>query len=860
MSKSVKRLYEQFQPEHYDLQLKLDPDAMTFGGSVIIHGKKVGRPSQRITLHQKGLTVTSTTIRRTDKKGDTMFAVERINAHDGYDEVRLHSSEMLYPGDYHVMVEFSGKLTSGMTGIYPCFYTHEGAEKKLIATQFESHHAREAFPCIDEPEAKATFSLVVEAPDAGIILSNTPAVRHETDDGSHRQRTEFAETPRMSTYLLAFVYGELQSKSAKTQRGTEVSVWSTVAQPLEALDFAVDIAKRSIEFFEDYFNVPYPLPKSDHVALPDFSSGAMENWGLITYRERVLLAYPGESSQSVREQIALVIAHETSHQWFGNLVTMKWWDDLWLNESFADMMEYQAVDTMFPDWHVWDTFVNHDGLSALRRDSIYGVQAVKTAVHHPDEINTLFDPSIVYAKGGRLLTMLKNYIGEEAFRQGLSAYFTKHTYGNTEGTDLWAALSEASGHDIGAFMNPWLQQSGFPVVSVHQEADSVRLSQEHFLDDRAKIDSTRRWPVPLFSSSDSLPTLLEESSLTCQLPDNTFVYINRGALGHYIVNYDTAEHRAALLGLIQAGELANVERLMLLNDASMLARANYQHYGDVLRLLEAYESETSEPVWDMMALIVGETKRFIDLDEKIEDAIKRLVRKLITHEYERLGWEEKPDEPASDQKLRATIIALGAYGEHSAIIKKAIELFESYKKDQAAIPAELRSIVFGVSVKEGTAGAFDYLVKLHDSTSNSDLKGDVSAALTITRSADEAQQLLGRLKDAKLIKPQDMDRWLVYLLRNRYVRDVAWSWMTDNWSWIEETFKNDKSYDYFPRYAASMCNTKEWADKYKAFFEPKLGQVVLKRNIEVGLEEITNRVTWLERDLPSVQQFFKASK
>ncbi|QQS18439.1 hypothetical protein IPL68_07715 [Candidatus Saccharibacteria bacterium] len=338
-------------------------------------------------------------------------------------------------------MEFEGKITDGMTGIYPCYWKDaDGNEQKLFATQFESHHAREAFPCIDEPEAKAVFELTLITQDNVELLSNTPMQSQERmayeewrikysknapiqDTSFSILQTSFKPTPKMSTYLLAFVTGNLHKKSAKTKSGVDVNVWATTVQPAESLDFALDVATRSIEYFEDYFGVPYPLPKADHVALPDFSSGAMENWGLITYRERVLLDYPGQTSQGIREYIALVVAHETSHQWFGNLVTMRWWDDLWLNESFANMMEYQAVDAMFPDWHVWNQFIASEGLAAFRRDATYGVQSVHVDVHHPDEISTLFDGSIVYAKGGRLLYMLKNYIGEAAFQKGLSEYF-----------------------------------------------------------------------------------------------------------------------------------------------------------------------------------------------------------------------------------------------------------------------------------------------------------------------------------------------------------------------------------------------------------------------------------------------------
>jgi aminopeptidase N len=855
MSKSVTRLYQTFQPSHYDLAITLDRQNMKFSGTVTIEGRKTGRPSKRLTFHQKFLKITNASVVAKDKRGTRDITVSRINHHRGLDEVRLHSDDALYPGEYTVTLTFESNITAGMTGVYPCFFTRDGKEDALIATQFESHHAREAFPCIDEPEAKATFDLTLTTEKGLTVLGNTP-VKGQEEQGN-QLITTFETTPRMSTYLLAFVVGHMHAKTTKTKRGTDVSIWATVAQPADSLDFALDIAKQSIEFFEDYFNIPYPLAKADHVALPDFSSGAMENWGLITYRERVLLAYPGETSQSTKEQIALVIAHETSHQWFGNLVTMKWWDDLWLNESFANMMEYQAVDAIHPEWKVWDTFIAAEGLSALRRDATPGVQAVRTEVHHPEEISTLFDPSIVYAKGGRLLYMLKNYIGEEVFRKGLSEYFTAHAYKNTEGADLWKSLTAASGIDVAAFMNPWLQRSGFPVISVKQDGNDVDIRQEHFSDNPDAIDKDRFWPTPLFADpSGSLPDRLDISHKDCTLPSSDWIRVNSGARGHYIVNYEMPAHREYLVSQVKGDRLDNAERLMLLNDSSMLARAGHQSYADTLKLLGAYSEESSDPVWDIISLIIGESRRFIDHDDTLEDKIKAVIRGLIAKQYQRLGWQEQQDESAADRKLRATIIGLGTYSEDPTITEFALGAFAEYKKNPSSVSSEIRAIVFGVPVKQGDKDAFEYLIKLHDKTHNSELKGDISAALTTTRSDEQAKQLLARLKDSKLVKPQDADRWLVYLMRNRYVRETAWNWMVSEWPWIEETYKNDKSYDYMPRYAASMVNTREWANRYKKFFEPKEDQIVLKRNIQIGKEEIENRVKWLERDLEAVKRYF----
>jgi len=853
MGKLVTRLYSQFQPAHSELSLVPDGEAMRFTGTVVIKGKKMGRPSERITLHGKGLKVSSATITRHDKKGDQSFEIERINLQKSFDEIRLHAKEKLFPGEYTVTLEFEGEIHEVMHGIYPCNFTHDGVKKKLIATQFESHHAREAFPCVDEPEAKATFDLTLTTPRGESVIANTPA-KEQIEQGD-KLVTSFETTPKMSTYLLAFVYGDMQFKEATTKDGVVVRVWATKAQNLAAFDFPLDVGVKAVEFFNDYYGVPYPLAKCDHVALPDFSSAAMENWGLITYREPYLLVDPETTPQSMKEVITTVICHELSHQWFGNLVTMKWWDDLWLNESFANVMEYVATDALFPEWQIWNTFTSHEGLSSQRRDSIAGVQSVKTAVNHPDEIGSLFDPSIVYAKGGRLLNMLMNYVGVDDFRKGLKVYFEKHAYGNTIGDDLWTALSSASGKNIADFMNPWLTRSGFPLITIHQTDTTAEISQEHFLVDPKQADPERIWPVPLLASSTKIPELLDVRSTSITLSDNEYVRLNQGAVGHYIVHYTKPEHAAAIAQLAANKELTPAERLMLLNDSSMVAKAGLASYLETLQLLQHYSTEDSETVWDILSVIIGDARRFIDLNDKLEAAIKAFIRGFIKQQYERLGWDEKADEPGSDKKLRATIIGLGVYAEHEEILATALQAFDTYKAGRA-VNSELRSIIMGAAVRHDVAGAFEYLLHEEETTSNPDLKQELLGALTMTKSTERIASLLNRIKDGSKVRQHDVDTWLVYLLRNRYGRQQAWDWLRDNWSWIEKTFEGDKGYDSFPRYAASAFNTRKLFEEYKAFFEPKASDIALTRNITLGIEELSTRVTWLERDLSDVQTFF----
>jgi len=861
MSKSVDHLYESFQPQHYELQWQLpDTDSKTDSktpGRVLITGKKVGRPSQRITLHGKGLVIKSAKLSRNDKKaGLQEIALERINLQKSLDEVRLHTTELLYPGDYQIEIEFETSIQSGMHGIYRSNYKIGDKERTLISTQFESHHAREAFPCVDEPQAKATFDLTLITDADMTVIANMPAKDSKTTDG--RLQTVFETTPKMSTYLLAFAAGDMQKVTTSTKDGVAVSVYATKAHRPESLEYALETTKRCIEFFNEYYGIPYPLPKCDMVAIPDFSAAAMENWGLVTYREPFLIADPKTSSHSSRELIALVICHELSHQWFGNLVTMKWWDNLWLNESFANVMEYVAVDALFPEWHIFNTFVSQEGLAAFRRDSIAGVQAIKTEVNHPDEISTLFDPSIVYAKGGRLLNMLRVYIGEDNFRAGLKQYFLKHQYGNTTGDDLWAALDTASGKDVAGFMNPWLEQSGFPLIRLEQTDSQVTVSQSRFVVDQTKpADKSQQWPVPLMeANSSNLPNLLDTPTTKASLKDTDFVRINQGAVGHYIVHYTNPAQQAWLAQQVENQSLDEAERLMLLSDSTLLARSGVDTLVSTLTLLQHYSQESSEPVWDMMALVLADARRFIDADPALEEKIKALIREVIETQYKRLGWDAKDGESSQDTKLRATILGLGAYAEHPAIKTETLAAFEKYKQDETSVDAEIRGLVFSTAVRYDHPGAFDYLLNLEETTTNPDLKQELLSSLSMTREVKRGEQLLSRLKDSKKVRLHDVDSWLVLLMRNRYCQEIAWRWLRDNWPWIEETFAGDKSYDVFPRYAASAFNTRPRLQEYRDFFEPKSDQIFLARNISMGIEELSNRVTWIERDLPALQDYF----
>lgn len=823
-----RRLTDHFLPSHYNLSLDIDRPGRSFVGTVTIKGTSVIDGS--VWLHAHDLDIESCQI-----DGRTVDFELGEN-----DELELKAGATA-GSDHMVTLGFSARITDQMHGMYPCYFEHDGVKKELIATQFESHHAREVFPCVDEPAAKATFDVTLTTEPGVTVLGNMPVKSQTTEN--ERLVTTFDRSPTMSSYLLAWVYGDMIKKTATTKSGVEVNIWATVAQPAASLDFALDIATRTIDFFDDYFGTPYPLPKCDHVALPDFSSGAMENWGLITYREVALLAEPGKTSVSAKHRIAAVIAHELSHQWFGNLVTMNWWNNLWLNESFANLMEYVAIDALEPSWNVWFDFAAYETVSSLRRDATDGVQAVQVDVDHPDEISTLFDPAIVYAKGSRLLRMLEQYIGAEAFRDGLRDYFLKHAYGNTAETDLWQALSATSGKDIGGLMTAWISQPGYPVVHVLPEG----LSQERFfIGEHEPSDST--WPIPLGSTDGSMPALLETTELSVHVDATTRLNVSDGA--HFITHYPAGTVES-MLGDIEAGKTEPINRLQLLHERTLLARGRLIPSAELIPTLDAFANESAESVWDIMALAIGELKKFVEGDEPAELALRKFSKDLASSQFARLGWDAINGESQSDTKLRATIIGMMVYGEDESVLAQARVLSEG---DISLINPELRALVLGAAVRHATDDTlFDRLLEIHASTQSAELQQDIAAGLTSTKDTAQSATLLAMLKDQRKVRSQDIARWFVYLIRNRYSRDATWQWMQDNWAWIETTFGGDKSYDDYPRYAATGLSTRDKLDEYVTFFTPLKSQKSLTRVIDMGIREISARVELIETDRDGVR-------
>ena len=830
------RFYQSFQPEHYQVFLDINRAQKRFSGRTTITGMA---KEAVVLIHQNGLVIETVSV-----AGQSVpFTVDN--------DANALKVEVGQPGEVTLVISYTATLTDSMMGIYPSYYEVDGVKKELIGTQFETNFARQAFPCVDEPEAKATFDLAIkfDEHEGETILSNMP--EKEVIDGVHH----FETTVRMSTYLVAFAFGELQGAQTQTKSGVQVGVFATKAHQANELDFALDIAKRSIEFFEVFYQTPYPLPHSWQLALPDFSAGAMENWGLVTYREAYLLLDPDNTALTTKHRVATVIAHELAHQWFGDLVTMQWWDDLWLNESFANMMEYVAIDALEPDWHIWESFQTSEAPAALQRDATDGVQSVHVQVKNPAEIDALFDSAIVYAKGARMLVMVRALIGDAALRAGLKAYFAAHQFGNATGADLWAALGKAANLDVGAIMNSWLEQPGYPVVTAKVVDGQLTLNQQQFFIGEGQ-EVGRQWQIPLKSNYAAAPLLMTDRELVLgdyaqlRAANGQPFRLNVGNESHFIVNYDQTLFDDILKDSV---EMTSIAQLQLLQDLRLLAEGRQINYADVVPVLAPFAKSDSNVVAEALYTVAGNLKKFVTAGETSEQHLRAFFDQLSSAQVARLGWTIQPTDTNDDQLMRPTVLSAALYAKNQAAIDAAHTLFQANQDQLATLPAAIRVLVLMNEVQNfGNAALYSQLLKAYRQTSDASYKNDLSAALTRTTDPELITTLISKFEDAGTIKPQDLRAWFRGLLANDASQQATWDWIRNDWQWLEETVGGDMEFTTYITSIAAVFKTPERLAEFKAFFEPKLDTPGLTREITMDMKIIESRVALIESEKEKV--------
>jgi puromycin-sensitive aminopeptidase len=843
------RLADFFLPYHYQIKLDINLKTLDVTGQTNITGN-LQKPAKSVRLHARGLMV---------KQIDLIYGAS--HHHELKWKTNSEASELIidlpekFPqnASMEIAVTYSLKVTETMEGIYPSYYKIGSKKKLLLSTQLESHHAREAFPCIDEPAAKATFDLSITTSKGQTVLSNT-LVKGEQSEGT-KKTTLFETTPKMSTYLLAFVIGELGYKEKTTKNGVKFRVYATTNN-INRVDFALETGGKVLDFYNKYFGIPYPLKKCDMVAIPEFASGAMENWGLITYRESALLLDSKNSSLFTKQWVALVIAHELAHQWFGNLVTMAWWDDLWLNEGFASWVEFFAVAELFPNWNMWAQFVSEDYHSAITDDALANTHPILQPVNDPREINEIFD-NITYRKGSSIIRMLHAYMGKKAFRKGLQNYLKKYQYNNATTNDLWQSLEESSDLPITKFMKAWTKQKGFPLIKWSQKKASILLTQERFIlspHERALSKDKTVWPVPLNLIGTKNHFTLTKRSESWKIKPKKQIKFNIDQTGFYRVHYEASKLKNLNL-LLREKALSVPDRAGLVNDVTEMARAGYSKTHEILDFLLVFQDETAPPVWDMISAFTANTWLSLG-DEKFYVHFKPYGRELITLQYNRLGWKKKTNESHFDTLLRPTILAMAVKFEDDKAINKAKDLFIKWSNGKSLDP-DIRRIVYAASMRHGGISEFNLLHSAHKNEELAEEKRRIAAGITNAIQPEIINKTLNLLNSSE-IRQQDLVSWVFGLYANRFSREKVWQWQQNNWEWIEKTYGGGHLISYFIQ-SLAVFSSEQKTREIKNFYKNK-DLTGIKRTLDQTLETIELQAAWRKQDYRSTLSWLQQYK
>jgi len=649
----------------------------------------------------------------------------------------------------------------------------------------EPTDARRAFPCFDEPALKAKFTITLVADKSMTCLSNMD-VAEEKDVGDSKVAVKFNTSPLMSTYLVAFIVGHLNYIETKDFR-VPIRVYATPDQDIEHGRFSLDLAARTLAFYEKAFDSEFPLPKMDMVAVPDFSAGAMENWGLITYRIVDVLLDEKTSGASRKERIAEVVQHELAHQWFGNLVTMDFWDGLWLNEGFATWMSWYSCNSFYPEWKVWQTYVIDNLQGALSLDSLRSSHPIEVPVKRAEDINQIFD-AISYSKGSSVLRMISKYLGEDVFLQGVRNYIKKHAYGNTQTGDLWGALADASGKPVQAVMDIWTKHVGFPVVSVTEnpESSSIKLKQNRFLrtgDVRPEEDTTL-YPISLglrTKQGVDEETMLTERESEFKVPDLDFFKLNADHSAIYRASY-SPERLSKLGEAARKGLLTVEDRAGMIADSGALAASGYQSTSGLLSLLKGFDSESEFVVWNEILARIGTVRAaWLFEDAQTKDALKAFQRTLVATKAHELGWQFSEEDGHILQQFKALMFASAGSAEDPTVIKAAQDMFAKFAAgDLSAIHPNIRGSVFTIVLKHGGAKEYDVVLDRFRNAPTSDEKTTALRCLGAAEDPALIQRTLG-LASGDEVKNQDIYMPLGGLRSHTAGIEARWNWVKDNW-------------------------------------------------------------------------------
>ncbi|XP_066157252.1 glutamyl aminopeptidase-like isoform X3 [Euwallacea fornicatus] len=848
------RLSSTVKPILYDLHLYPDLESGLFKGTVTI-SIAVSKITNSIIIHNNGLSITSVTVGSEEANFslDSEYESVIITRKDGADFTTSTDS---------MSIEFNGDMKNRIVGLYTSSYSSaEGNITTIATSKFEPTYARQAFPCFDEPNMKAKYIVHLLKPKAEnyIALSNYPVASVQSYDDNNEIVT-FQETVAMSTYLTCFIVSDfIYSNTTFNNNGTETEL-RVYASPgnLEKTTYAGEIAKKVIEYYVSYFGLSYPLPKLDMAAIPDFVSGAMEHWGLVTYRETALLYTNVTHSSANKQRVATVIAHELAHSWFGNLVTMDWWNDLWLNEGFASYIEYKGIDAAEPTFQMMTQFQTADLHPVLSLDATLSSHPIVVTVTSPDEITAIFD-TISYNKGASILRMLENTVGADNFQTAVTNYLKKFQFGNAvtkNFLDEIQAVVDPS-FDVSQMMDTFTVQMGYPVLNVtyNQSSRNYTLRQKRFLKDpNATYDSNTtygyKWSVPvtyitdLGRSEGHILFPYDQESITVQLPENaTWLKFNYDQVGYYRVNYEESEWLT--LGNIYTA-LPVPDRTHLLEESFSIAEAGQLSYRIPLDLSRQLISETEYAPWSVASSKLQAIGTYLSGSSQNE-AYKRYVRNIVSNAYGNFTWNEGADDSHLVRLTRVVVLSLSCSVDHSECLTQVREKFNTWINDTSKpLSPDLRSIVYKYGVVNADTATWDKLLAVYQKEPDASEKLKLINGLANVKNLSLLTKLLDLAKDESIVRGQDYFTVLGYISANPTGTDLVWDFVRQNWEYLVERFTlND-------RYLGSMISTitKSFSTDSKLaemeeFFAkyPEAGAGATSRR--TALETVKQNINWL---------------
>lgn len=813
-------------PSRYELTLTPDLSAFTFTGDETV-AIRVVAPTAEIVVNALELELDTASVERAGKR----ITASKIELEPARERMHIHFGEMLETGDWTLKIKFRGILNDKLHGFYRSQYTDSAGQTHTLATtQFEATDARRAFPCWDEPALKAVYKVTLIVDEKLSAYSNAGIESTKTVGGG-KKAVAFKETIKMSTYLLAFIVGEFE-ETAPVDAGTPLRVVH-VPGKRELTPWAAQIGAFSLKFFADYYGIPYPGDKLDLIAIPDFAAGAMENLGAITFRETALLADAQTASRAELERVADVVSHENAHMWFGDLVTMKWWNGIWLNEAFATFMEMLAVDAWKPQWRRWDSF-GVSRAAAMAIDALKSTRSIEYTVLSPEDCRSMFDV-LTYEKGASVLRMLEQYLGAEQFRKGISRYLGKHQYANTETSDLWDALQEESSQPVRSMMDTWIFQQGFPIVSAEASADgrSLKLSQRRFFYAPPEQPENQLWHVPIIArvkTDKEISThriLLSDASATLELPGKLeWVLINENGSGFFRVRY-SSELLATLTKNLD--QLKPIERFGLVSDTWAATVAGLTPLEDFVAMARLFRNETDLNVW--RALLGAFNYLDMIVTDAQRPALNRAVRDVIGPVASRLGWTASPNEDELTRQMRGSLMsALGTLGEDPEVQAKAAELYAAWEGNPAVADRDLMPALIAILAHCGDAARYRQFKNHFKSATTPQVEQRYLFSLASFRAPEVLRETMQMTLNGE-VRTQNAPFLMHSLLYNPKVRYEAWDFVRKNWEAMVEKYPDSA----LPRMCEAIVGLLDRQTEVNNFFEEhkvRLGNKLIDQHLE----------------------------